>query len=95
MKAYWIVRCHVNDSDEFSKYAELAGPVIHEHNGNFLARGGKQKELEGKGYERTVLVEFQSSGEAYQCYNYSEYQEALVFVKNSAERLVVIVEGTS
>lgn len=93
MKAYWIVRCHVNDHVEFSKYAELAGPVIHKYNGNFLARGGKQKELEGAGYERTVLVEFQSYEEAYQCYNSSEYQEALAFVKNSAERLVVIVEG--
>lgn len=95
MKAYWIVRCHVNDLNEFSKYAKLAGPIIHKHNGNFLARGGEQKELEGDGYERTVLVEFNSSEQAYKCYNSKEYQEALVFVKNSAERLVVIVEGTS
>ena len=69
MKAYWIVRCHVNDLNEFSKYAKLAGPIIHKHNGNFLARGGEQKELEGDGYERTVLVEFNSSEQAHKCYN--------------------------
>ena len=56
MKAYWIVRCHVFEPGEFAKYVELAGPIINKFNGTFLTRGGKQIELEGEGYERTVLI---------------------------------------
>ena len=58
MKAYWIVRCHVFEPGEFAKYVELAGPIIKNFNGTFLTRGGAQIELEGEGYERTVLIEF-------------------------------------
>ena len=56
-------------------------------------RGGQQIEVEGEGFDRTVLIEFNSFDEALSCYNSSEYQEALYYVKNSAKRLVTIVEG--
>ena len=95
MKAYWIVRCHVFEPGEFAKYVELAGPIIIKFNGTFLTRGGKQIELEGEGYERTVLIEFNSMDEAKSCYESDDYQLALEFIKKSAERLVVIVEGVA
>ena len=95
MKAYWIVRCHVFEPGEFAKYVELAGPIIIKFNGTFLTRGGKQIELEGGGYERTVLIEFNSMDEAKSCYESDDYQLALEFIKKSAERLVVIVEGVA
>ena len=95
MKAYWIVRCHVFEPGEFAKYVELAGPIIRKFNGTFLTRGGKQIELEGEGYERTVLIEFNSMDEAKSCYESDDYQLALEFIKKSAERLVVIVEGVA
>jgi len=95
MKAYWIVRCHVFEPGEFAKYVELAGPIIAKFNGIFLTRGGKQIDLEGKGYERTVLIEFNSMDEAESCYESNDYQQALEFIKKSAERLVVIVEGVA
>ena len=93
MKAYWIVRCHVFEPGEFAKYVELAGPIITKFNGTFLTRGGRQIELEGEGYERTVLIEFNSMDEAKSCYESDDYKQALGFIKKSAERLVVIVEG--
>ena len=95
MKAYWVVRCHVTDPIEFSKYAEMAGPIIKKYNGTFLSRGGEQIELEGNGYERTVLIEFVGLEEAKSCYNSPEYKEALLYIEKSAERLVVMVEGVS
>ena len=82
MNAYWIARCHVTDVDQFSKYAEIAGPIINRQGGRFLAI-----------YERTVLVEFSSFQTALSCYESDEYQDALKFVKISAERHVVIIEG--
>ena len=95
MKAYWIVRCHVFEPEEFANYVELAGPIITKFNGTFLTRGGKQIELEGDGYERTVLIEFNSMDEAKSCYESDDYKQALEFIKKSAERLVVIVEGVA
>ena len=93
MKAYWVVRGYILNHEEYSKYINLAGPIVHKHHGNFLVRGGKQIEVEGEGFDRTVLIEFNSFDEALSCYNSGEYQEALDHVKNSAKRLVTIVEG--
>ena len=93
MKAYWVVRGNILNQEEYSKYIDLAGPIVHKHNGNFLVRGGQQIEVEGEGFERTVLIEFNSFDEALSCYNSVEYQKALNYVKNSAKRLVTIVEG--
>lgn len=95
MKAYWITRCHVHNSDEYDEYIKLAGPAINKHGGNFLVRGGKQIELEGGPYERTVLVEFNSMQEAKLCYESSDYQEALRHSLNSSNRHVVLVEGVN
>jgi uncharacterized protein (DUF1330 family) len=95
MKTYWITRCHVHNSDEYDEYIKLAGPAINKHGGTFLVRGGKQIELEGGPYERTVLVEFNSMQEAKLCYESSDYQEALRHSLNSSNRHVVLVEGVN
>jgi uncharacterized protein (DUF1330 family) len=57
-KGYWVVRAHISDPEEYSKYVSLAGDIVKKHNGTFLIRGGDQTEVEGEGLERTVLVEF-------------------------------------
>ena len=95
MKAYWVVRGNILKSEEYSKYIALAGPIIKKFNGKFIVRGGKQIEVEGEGYQRTVVIAFSSFEEAQLCYNSDEYQEALNYVKISAKRLVTIVEGVS
>ena len=95
MKAYWITRCHVHNSDEYDEYIRLAGPAINKYGGRFLVRGGEQIELEGGSYERTVLVEFNSMNEAKLCYESSDYQEALKYSLNSSNRHVVLVEGVN
>ena len=60
-----------------------------------MVRGGKQIEVEGQGYERTVLVEFDSLEQAQACYLSEEYQAAFKVQQQAAERLVVLVEGIS
>jgi uncharacterized protein (DUF1330 family) len=95
MKAYWITRCHVQNSVEYEEYIKLAGPAIQKYGGTFLVRGGDQIELEGGPYERTVLVEFNSMNEAKICYDSDEYQRALQYSLNSSNRHVVLVEGIS
>ncbi len=88
-----MARCHVTDPEKYAKYAELAGPAIEKHGGRFLARGGKQIEVEGGEYERTVLVEFASFEKASACYQSEEYREAFKYQEDAAVRNVVIVEG--
>ena len=93
MSAYWITRCHILDPEIYSKYLELAGPAIIKYGGKFLVRGGNQTEKEGEGFERTVLVQFDSLDQARRCYESDEYAAALQFSKISSERLVVLVDG--
>ena len=92
-KGYWVVRAHIDNLEEYSKYIDIASSIIENHNGRFLIRGGKQTEFEKEGFERTVVVEFNSYDDAIECYKSNEYQSALKYVKNSALRLVSVVEG--
>ena len=92
-KGYWVVRANVNNVEEYSKYVEIATGIINNYNGKFLVRGGQQTEFEKKGFERTVVAEFNSYDDAIECYNSSEYQSALIHVKDSALRLFTVVEG--
>ena len=93
-KGYWIVRANINNQEEYLKYIKIATKVVESFNGKFLVRGGKQKEFENSGYERTVIVQFDSYNDALKSYNSSEYQDALKHVKQSANRLFAVVEGT-
>ena len=81
MKAYWVVRARITDPEEYGIYRELAGPIVAAFNGIFLSRGGAQEEVEGSGYQRTVIVEFNSFEEATSCYNSNEYQKPLCIQK--------------
>ena len=93
MSAYWITRFHISDPEIYNTYLELAGPAIIKHGGKFLVRGGIQTEIDGEGYERTVLVQFNSLDQAQRCYGSDEYAAALQFSRKSSERLVVLVDG--
>ena len=95
MSAYWIVRCHVKGAEAYGQYIQLAGPAIEIHGGWFLVRGGEQVEVEGEGYERTVLVEFDTLEQAKACYQSEDYQTAYRVQKDAADRLVVFVEGVN
>ena len=92
-KGYWVVRAKLIDNEEYSKYINLATEIIKKYGGQFIVRGGHQKEFENFGFERTVVVEFESYDDAVKCYKSSDYQSALDHVKDSAVRYVSIVEG--
>ena len=92
-KGYWVVRAEIYDSKNYLKYIDLASNIIKAHKGKFLVRGGKQTEFENNGYDRTVIVEFETYKDAIDCYNSKNYQDALKHVHCSANRLVSVVEG--
>jgi len=94
MPALWIAHVTVTDADAYGKYAELAGPAIAKHGGEFIARGGRYVQLEGNDRARNVVARFPSLEEAEACYNSPEYQAALDHARGASERDLVIVETT-
>lgn len=94
MGALWIAHVTVNDAESYGKYAELAGPAIAKHGGEFIARGGRYVQLEGKERPRNVVARFPSVEAAVACYNSPEYQEALNHARGASERELLVVETT-
>ena len=93
MPAYWIARIDVSDTESYSRYAALAGPAIKAYGGEFLARGGEARQMEGQGRARNVLVRFPDLDAAEGCYRSPAYQEALTHARGASERELVLVEG--
>ena len=94
MPALWIAHVTVTDPDAYAKYAELAGPAIANHGGQFIARGGRYVQLEGQERPRNVVARFPSIEDAEACYNSPEYQRALDHARGASERELLIVETT-
>ncbi|UYV39334.1 DUF1330 domain-containing protein [Rhodobacteraceae bacterium D3-12] len=92
MGALWIAHVTVTDAEAYGKYAELAGPAIAKHGGEFIARGGKFVQLEGKERPRNVVAKFPSVDAAVNCYHSDEYQAALAHAKGASERELMVVE---
>ena len=68
-KAYWInLFRSVNDPEKLSSYVELAGPVMAEFGGRFLARGMPTRVFEFGVMERTIVIEFDSIAHAVAAY---------------------------
>ena len=93
-KAYWIntVRA-ISDPEKLAAYVDLAGPVMRESGGRFLARGQPARAFEAGVVERTVIIEFDSVEQAVATYESPGYQAALRALGDGAERDVRIVEA--
>lgn len=94
MAAYWIAHVAVTDEDAYARYAALATDAIAAHGGEFLARGGRHRQLEGRDRARNVVVRFPSLEAAVACYESPAYVEALTHARGAAERDLVVVEGS-
>nr|WP_321252895.1 DUF1330 domain-containing protein [uncultured Ruegeria sp.] len=94
MAALWIAHVTVTDAEAYGKYAELAGPAIAKHGGEFIARAARYVQLEGKERPRNVVARFPSLEAAVECYNSDDYQEALNHAREASERELVVVEIT-
>lgn len=94
MPALWIAHVTVTDEEAYKKYAVGATVAIAEHGGEFIARGGRFVQLEGKERARNVVAKFPDVETAERCYHSETYQAALTFAKGASERELMIVETT-
>jgi uncharacterized protein (DUF1330 family) len=93
MAAYWIAHVDVTDEAAYARYAALATDAIAAHGGEFLARAGRHRQLEGRDRARNVVVRFATLEDAVACYESGAYREALSHAVGAAERDLVVVEG--
>jgi uncharacterized protein (DUF1330 family) len=91
--AFWIAHVTVTDEEAYMKYAALATEAIAAHGGEFLARGGRAVQKEGRAHPRNVVARFSSVEAAETCYHSDIYQEALSHARGASERDLVIVEA--
>ncbi|WJY20747.1 DUF1330 domain-containing protein [Fontisubflavum oceani] len=91
--AFWIAHVTVTDEEAYMKYAALATDAIAAHGGEFLARGGRAVQKEGRAHPRNVVARFPSVEAAETCYHSDIYQEALSHARGASERDLVIVEA--
>ncbi|HMJ76402.1 MAG TPA: DUF1330 domain-containing protein [Iamia sp.] len=94
MTAYWVNTFRsVTDEAKLAAYAELAGTVMQDHGGRFLARGTAVRAFEAGVTERTVVIEFPSAEAAIAAYESDAYQAALEALGDGAVRDIRIVEA--
>lgn len=94
MTAYWVNTYRsVSDPGKVAAYADLAGAVMHEFGGRFLARGTAVRAFEEGVAERTIVIEFPDVDAAIAAYESPGYQEALRVLGDGAVRDIRIVEA--
>jgi len=95
-KGYWLtIYGSVSDPARLAEYSALATPAIEAGGGRILARSAAVRTYEGRGNERTVLIEFASVQQAIAAYESPRYQEAANRLRGAVEREVRIVEGVA
>lgn len=93
-KGYWIAHVEVTDPDQYVHYVEGAKAAFEKYGARFLARGGKNSEVEGAlGRSRHVVIEFPSYQAAQDCYRSAEYQAARAHRLDAGIATVILVEG--
>ena len=94
-RAYWVNTFRsIDDPDKLAAYAELAGAVMEQFGGRFLARGMPVKVFEAAPMQRTTIIEFPSAERAIAAYESAEYQAALEVLDDGATRDIRIIEAT-
>lgn len=95
MPALWIAHVTVTDEEAYGRYAALATGAIADHGGEFIARGGRFVQLEGRERPRNVVARFPSVEAAEACYHSDAYQAALEHARGASERELMIVETSA
>lgn len=92
MAGMWVVHIDVTDSEQYGEYLEGSTQVVAAYDGQFIARGGRYLQKEGRDYPRNVLVRFPTYERAVEAYESDDYQAIVGLAKGSAARHFTILE---
>ncbi len=94
MAAYILVDNRILDQEDFNDYIEKIPQVLAAHGGQYLARGGATRVVEGDyAPERIVVMEFASLEQAESFVNSPGYAELSVIRNRSTNTSTIIVDG--
>ncbi len=97
MGVYVIVDVSIRDKAakaDYAKYVQKVRPIVEQHSGRYLVRGGKVATIAGDWEpERLVLIEFPSADHVRQWWNSPEYRAIAPLRENSATARAILVEG--
>ncbi|WP_293573284.1 DUF1330 domain-containing protein [Phaeobacter sp.] len=91
-KAYWIANVTVTDPEAYAGYQTLAPEAFAQFGAKFLARG-EAETLEGRAWQRRVIIEFASLSDAKACYASDAYQTAKSHRHNACDADIAIIEA--
>lgn len=92
-KGYWIAFVTITDPERYGGYQQHAPAAFAKYGARFLARSVEATTLEGPGWERHVVIEFDSKAQALACYHSAEYSAARAHRSAACHANIAIVEG--
>lgn len=92
MAGMWVVHIEVTDDEKYAEYVAGSTEVAAKYGGEFIARGGRYVQKEGREYPRNVLVRYPTYERAVEAYESDEYQAIVGLAKDASERHLTIVE---
>jgi uncharacterized protein (DUF1330 family) len=94
MKTYLIADIEVLDANVYADYIKAAQPIVLEHGGRYLVRGGKAVPMAGDwNPTRMLVIEFDSLVQLRSCFSCEAYQRVAPLRLASTRSRSVVVEG--
>lgn len=91
---YVIAQITVTDPVAYRDYVAAVTPLVEEHGGEYLVRGGHAETLEGVAPgERVVVIRFPSLAAAREWYFSDEYAEVKRLRQAASTSVQTLVEG--
>ena len=92
-KGYLIANITVHDNDGFEEFKKMSGPVISEYGGKVLVRNPNPEIREGKEFDISIVLEFESIESARQFYESEKYTLARKIRERASKTDLILVEG--
>ena len=94
MSYYFLAQIRIHDEGEYQLYLDRADEVFARYKGRYLAVDNSPEIQEGKwGYNRAVVIQFESRKDFMEWYNSKDYQEILKFRLKAADCDSILVKG--
>lgn len=94
MGYYFIANIKIHDEREYQLYLDGVDEVFSRYNGSYLAVDKQPELLEGEwGYDRAVVIRFNSKKDFLEWYRSDDYKEILKFRLKAAHCDTILVEG--
>ena len=91
---YVIAQLKVTNPENYKEYVEKVTDVVKKYGGEYLARGGEHKVVEGEdNLPRIVIIKFPTYEKALEWYHSDEYKPVKDIRLQNSEGTNIIVKG--